>query len=188
MKTLLISLVILLLTMVSCKENPVESTSSHYFPLEIGNEWIYESYADTNITLNLRVTGLMKMNNLNYFILVSANFNRTNKVGKEDTIFIRSSNGMKFYEYHPSGETLYLDFSDNVTDSTYINTYKTEVLAYYDLKIGRYSNCKRVEDLGFVYDAGSSRIFAKEVGLIHKGWFRGELNLKSVKIFKIINE
>ncbi len=182
MKTLLTSLVILLLTMVSCKENPVERTSSHYFPLEIGNEWIYEFFGDTTETLNQTVTGTMIINKLNYYILVSSNYNGTNIVGKVDTFYIRNADGMKFYEYRPSGETLYLDFSDNITDSVYIHTYKTEDLAFFDLKIGRFSNCKLVEDFAFARDGGSSRIYAKGVGLIRIGWFRGELQLKSAKI------
>ena len=175
---------IFIIALFSCDSSqPIEqdNTETSYFPLQVGNEWIYEVDRDT-VQLYTKVTGKTTKNDREYFILNYVQYQGPGKVSEEKTMYLRSPDGKKIYQYENDAETLFRDFSEVITDTNYTNKYITSKRDYIDIPIGRFNDVINVRAVGFDRDAGASMDYAKRVGLIRAGWCRGSFHLKYAKV------
>ncbi len=93
---------------------------------------------------------------------------------------VRVSESSKLVQYIEDEEKLYRDFSDTINDINYKNEFETSNAANIDLPIGRFNDCKMVTNYNDMEP--SFWFYAKGIGLIKYGWFRGEYHLISAKI------
>ena len=193
MKATIIILLTVILSLISCKDdNPTDKkefqiinaniTSNSFFPLAVGNEWVYDYIIiDTNLQ-HIKITGKIVLKDQEYFVCTSTLFNKDKTIDYENTFYVRTNDGMKFYEFKDSSESLILDFSDNITDSIYKLNYKTIDIPYLDLPFGRFNNCKRIETTIAFASEGISSTYASGIGLIRSAWFKGRLELIKARI------
>ncbi len=184
MKINLILIFAALLFFSACDSNQTTGQTNieaSYFPLQVGNQWYYEVDSDT-VQLYTKVTGKTTKDGREYYILDYVQRQGPGSVGPEKTMYLRSPDGLKIYEYKNNTEKLYRNFSEVIADTNYIKKYITSRRDYVDIPIGRFNDIINVTDVGFERDAGGTMDYAKGVGLIRAGWFRGVYYLKYAKV------
>jgi len=182
----LISLIlaIFIIAFFSCDSNQTteqNNTEASYFPLQVGNEWIYGVLNDT-VEIYMKITETINLNNREYYTLAYTSTRGKGKVSEEEKMYLRSPDGLKIYQYENDTETLYRDFSDIITDSSYKEKFTTTYVPYKDLQMGRFNDVKSVREIDFQYDSGFIYYYAKGIGFIGQVWFRGNYYLKYAKV------
>ena len=74
-----------------------DTTDNSYFPLQVGNEWIYQVNGDT-IEKSLKVVDSAEIEDNEYFIIIYRHLLEPDNQYIEDTLFIGSSDGKKYYK------------------------------------------------------------------------------------------
>ncbi|MCE5305587.1 MAG: hypothetical protein ABFD00_09600 [Chloroherpetonaceae bacterium] len=192
----IISLALLMLFAVSCKQEPatIEEdkyineviSDTSYFPLDIGNEWIYDISYDT-VNIHLKVIDSAYFNSLKYSVVLCENYQGKFAPVNLDTMYLRTTDGIKFYRYINGAERLYLDFSQDFTDSIKGIKYSVSIpensygipTGVYSIPLGEFQDCKKIESIEV-----EPRIYisAKGIGMISFTWFKGKATLIYAKI------
>ncbi len=94
------------------QETPTDSTSYAYYPLEVGNYWVYSWYNFPNDTVRIKhVIDTAIINGMSYFLIVDSIFRFNNKFLRTDTTFVRYSADNTIVERVRDSERVYIDFN-----------------------------------------------------------------------------
>jgi len=184
MKILKGLLIIISLTAVTCNrdKSPVlPDDTAEYFPLQVGNNWVYKSSLD-NAEWNYEITDTKIIGTNIYYELV-----RTFPDGTKDTNYFRRSEDNVIQIYYEGKDHLYIDFNKPLNEAW--NTFGD----YYgyirqrdirtDVDAGQFTNVTEV-----VFDSKSSsdlyefNHYAAGAGVVRSMRFRFELTLKKALI------
>lgn len=187
MKTLLFALIISFV-LFSCKEDndKDENISGAYFPLEVGNEWHYmESRTNSDsVFFYIKVESKIEKNNRSYFVV---SFDGTNLDGLTQYKDIYTNDGIYYYENIDNEDKLFLIFKDTlVTENTVLdeklNCNIGDISQTLETSAGTFSNLATISTGNVEVDGGYTEVFAKDIGMIKRYWFRGFYDLKYCKI------
>lgn len=121
----IILFILLALIAISCGDDDENiekqiDLSDTYLPLEVGNQWQYEYYAnDSTANLSLKVIGKTTINNKEYFEVENLNLLIGYGEYKDEKTFIRSSDGITFYALVENEEKIFriydeVDVTENI--------------------------------------------------------------------------
>ncbi|MFC2130030.1 hypothetical protein ACFLSQ_01200, partial [Bacteroidota bacterium] len=124
MKIYILIFPFLLIILLSCDDSSTNNnqTINDYFPLQVGNEWHY--YVENRpLKITYKVTGKIDSVGHQYFIVDFNSIDTIKKIGKSGNLYYRTTDRKKIFILGNDGDQLFRDFSDNISDSNYINNY-----------------------------------------------------------------
>ncbi len=189
MRRVILSSALAILAMIefSCEHNTPNSPEEAglgYFPMKVGNHWIYESaIPQSDWAFELKIVGTTHISGKKYFIFEKRNLDS----GFVDSTLYRADEDGKIHIYKEGQERLYIDFALAAGESwpSYLG-YTGEISqknGSREVPAGAFENC-----VGVFFDAPDSvdeelnNIYAPGVGLIETSGFRFVLQLKSAVV------
>jgi hypothetical protein len=187
MKTLLFVLIISF-AFISCKDDKDkdDSYSGGYFPLEVGNEWHYkQNWSNTDSAFYyIKVESKIEKNNKTYYVV---SFDGTNLDGLPQYKNIYTNDGIYYYENIDNEDKLFLVFKDTlITENTVmglkLNCNISDVSQTLETSAGTFSNLATISTGAVEVDGGYTEVFAKNIGMINRIWFRSSYDLIYCKV------
>jgi hypothetical protein len=143
---LFIAVFLAAILMDSCGSSPESpqptsvTYSNPFFPLEVGNYWVYTNYSDT--LLRCTIPDTVNIGGSKYFKYAMSY--EYPLVHKNDTLYLRFINNSILSRYIHGGDSAYINF-DSVIYSTHDAQYTGLVLEYPavdSVPLGRFDSCK----------------------------------------------
>lgn len=167
MKKRQISIIILLGLMIvcnSCLFKPFEPDLSDYFPLKVGNTWVYETgHSGNKDTITHIVSEKVKIKGVNYFMfehspgyffnyMYAYNMNTYKYGPMRDSTFVRKDDFGNIMLYYDTTEYLFTILNEDLLDSTidcWINnnryeSYNHSIVDSVSTSFGTFYNCYEV--------------------------------------------
>lgn len=173
--------------LISCNEddeNIYVNMKNTYLPLHFGNEWHYKSSNEFDSTIYIsKITNFVKQGKYCYFEITT---DRHYKPGASDNqtekIYLRTPDGINYYCFVDGRDYIYRIFKDiSISKGTYKNDILVGSISPEDYQVqtlaGTFSGICNVEVGETSMDVGIFKKYAKGIGLIQTGWFRGQNTL-----------
>ncbi len=182
--------IIIAAMLVACKDNTtkVDNNVLHsnmsYIPLQVGNEWLYKRIflSDTTIVFS-KIIDSININNKIYFIIVHSNPDLFHPyIGRDSTVFLRTSDGITYYQYFEGEEHIYRIFKDTTVTE---NKLTGQMVMYRGAHNRTHPLIGNVQFFYVEVGGGSEPdlyTYAKGLGLINFAWFKGYCELVSAKV------
>ena len=183
----------ILMLMNACNEstvnydNNVVQSEKSYIPLQVGNEWYYKRYfLSDSLIVYSKVINSVKIANEKYYTIKFSNLFLCNysysQIGIDSTILLRTPDGITYYQYINGADRLYRIFKDTTISESEFNDLMVTNLN------SQYVTHTQIGDLilSLVEVGGGSEPalydYAKGLGLVKLGWFKGYCELIYAKI------
>ncbi len=181
MKSHIVSLLSVLLVLTSCDQlpNDPETAGFGYFPLKVGNHWVY-SLSNFDFVQFYEIVGTTEIGAHEYFIFEV----RAGSGAQVDSLFFREAAPGKIYTNFLGEDVLYIDFTRDVgktwqSFSEYIGVIQK---SHFQLRVpaGNFENCIEVFfDYPPAIDDEIWQVYAPGVGLVETRGQIGSLQLIS---------
>jgi uncharacterized protein YxeA len=181
--TIIVSFIFLL----SCSEDDEKvyvDMNNTYLPLNLGNEWHYKSTNEIDSTIYIsKITNYVKQGKNCYFEMTTDRHYKPGASNNEtEKIYLRTSDGINYFSFVNGREYIYRIFKDiSISEGTYRNEIQTSKILPDEFKVqtlaGTFSDICNIEVGETSFDVGIFKKYAKGIGLIETGWFRGQNTL-----------